>query len=93
MIYLTYTYHRDVFQKGGNFKPWVRKRLGESAKFHGFHSGMYYPTVRISPEDFEKNKSKIAHKNLTRVRGEFTKDQIEQGCLNFDFEIVKECSQ
>ena len=84
MIYLTYSYHRDVFLKGGNFKPWIKKLFGENVDFEGFTSGMYEPTIGISLSDFEDNKDKIPTNNLIQIEGRFDiLEQLALGVRNF----------
>lgn len=70
-IYLTYSFHRNVFQKGGDFKPWIKKLFGDNVRFEGFTSGMHEPTIGISLQDFEANKDKIPQHNLIEIKGEF----------------------
>jgi len=79
MITLTYKYHRDVFIKGGNFKPWVKKILGDDVIFNGFSYGMSEPSLVIRLSDFEKVKDKIQTKNLIKIRGFF--GMLEQLCF------------
>ena len=84
IIYLTYSYHRDVFLKGGNFKPWVKNIFGEDARFEGFASGMDEPTIKVSLIDFENNKDKIPTENLIGIKGEFNLlHQLALGVRNF----------
>ncbi|WP_431129694.1 hypothetical protein [Flagellimonas flava] len=85
MIYITYKYHRDVFEKGGNFKPWVRKAFGDNVRFHGFGYGMYEPTIKIdSVSVFEEGKDRLKTKNIIQIAGTFnTIDQLALGVRNF----------
>lgn len=89
MIYLTYTYHRDVFIKGGNFKSWIKNLFGEDVRFDGFTSGMSEPTIIISLSDFENNKDKIPAKNLIQIEGEFNLlEQLAFGVKNFSNSLL-----
>lgn len=85
MIYITYKYHRDVFEKGGNFKLWVRKAFGDAVKFHGFSSGMYEPTIKVdSVDSFENGKNNIKISNLIKVSGSFNViETLAYGLNNF----------
>ena len=70
MIYLTYTYSRDIF-KGQNFVKWVYDLFGENARFYGYEYGNRYPILKIGVVDFEKVKDKIPTKNLVKISGSF----------------------
>lgn len=92
MIYITYKYNRDVFEKGGNFKPWVRKAFGESVQFHGYDCGMYEPTIKVySIKAFEEGKNKMKTSNLLKIEGVFNViEQLALGVRNFKNEITDE---
>ncbi len=90
IIYLTYTYHRDVFLKGGHFKPWIKNLFSDNVDFEGFTSGMSEPTIKVSLSDFENNKDKIPTKNLIQIRGEFgLLEQLAFGVRNFNNSLIK----
>ena len=83
MIYLTYSYHRDIFLHQ-EFKPWIKKLFGENVRFEGFTSGMYEPTISISLSDFEDNKDKIPTNNLIQIEGKFSMlEQLACGVRDF----------
>lgn len=87
-IYLTYKYNRDVFKKEGDFKPWVRRILGDSVKFHEFNCGMSEPTLVLQLADFEKAKNSIPTKNLIKIQGRFNVLQyLSLGVRDFENEI------
>ena len=85
MIYLTYSYHRDIFLKGGEFKPWVRNLFGEAVKFDGFSYGMSEPTIKVSLVNFEDKKAQIPTKNLLKINGYFSVLQrLAHGLTDFE---------
>lgn len=89
MIYLTYTYHRDIFLKGGDFKPWIKNLFGDNARFEGFTFGMSEPTIKVSLSDFENNKDKIPTKNLIQIEGEFgLLEQLALGVRDFNNSLI-----
>ncbi len=88
-IYLTYTYHRDVFLKGGNFKPWIKNLFGDNVHFEGFTSGMSEPTIKVSLFDFKNNKDKIPTKNLIQIEGKFgLLEQLAFGVRDFNNSLI-----
>lgn len=88
MIYLTFTYSRDVFN-GPCLRHWVEKYFKSSDyRFMGFEYGQRHPTIRVSLSDFEKHKDKIPTFNLVRARGEFDMiTQLTLGVRNFDNDL------
>ena len=87
MIYLTFYHGRNIFQGGGNFKPWLSK-LFKSFKFEGFEYGHYLPTISVSRQEFEANKEYIPTANLVRIEGKFdVLEQMTLGVRNFKNEF------
>ena len=88
MVYITYTYNRDIFDKFGNFKKPIAA-LGDSVRFYSYKEGMLFPTITISTVDFINNKDKVPKKNIVRIMSKFTiLEMLALGIRDFDNEII-----
>jgi len=83
MIKLTFFHSRDIFNKD-KFHNWITELFGENVSFDGCEFGNYYPTIRISHIDFEKQKTKIPATNLIKIKGKFgVLEQLSLGVRDF----------
>ena len=89
-IYLTFYHGRNVF-RSKEFAPWVLNF--KTVEFDGFECGHYFPTLKMSMEDFAENKHKVKDyiwSNLVRVRGEPTVLEHILGFRAFDNKLEGE---